>query len=61
MTKTKRYSSKVMEIPVTFMVSEGMFLKLKERKRKDGESHSFYLRELIKNDLKIDEHGNPQK
>lgn len=53
----KRFSKKIMEYPVTFLVSQGMNRVLEERKKKTGESHSDYLRGLVKKDLQIDDYG----
>lgn len=57
----KKFSNKVMEYPVTVLVSEGMFSKLKSRKKKEGESFSNYIRSLIMQDLKIDYNGKETK
>lgn len=46
-----------MEVPLTALVSEGMFKKVKQRKKETGESFSNYIRTLIMNDLKIDYNG----
>jgi hypothetical protein len=56
----KRFSNKIMEVPVTVKVSTGMFKKLRERKNSEGESHSNYIRTLIMNDLNIDYNGNKE-
>lgn len=57
----KKFSSKVMETPVTILVSQGMFRKLRERKKESGESFSGYIRGLIMNDMNIDYNGNQVK
>jgi len=52
--KRKNYSNgKLMDTPITFYVSKQMF---KVIRKKDNMSN--YLRELIKENLNIDEHGN---
>lgn len=53
----KKFSTRVMEVPLTALVSEGMFKKVKQRKKETGESFSNYIRTLIMNDLKIDYNG----
>lgn len=50
-----------METPVTVLVSDGMFKKLRERKSKTGESHSNYIRSLIMKDLNIDYNGTDSR
>jgi len=56
MNDKKRFSAPVMTVPITFYVSEGMYLKIK----KQGKI-SIYLRELIKTNMQIDDYGKPTK
>lgn len=56
MTQRKNFSQSVMNIPIIFNISEGMFKKLKLKP-----NMSAYLRSLVLTDLNIDENGNQKK